>query len=270
MFTDNLTAKSCFYKGGSLSELLHELVLQLSKIDLDNGFILHVVHVSGMRMIAQGTNGLSRGLFLEGVMVGRDMLSYIDLAKGAIKRQPKLVDYVQSWVRQALRQEVKVLQVEEWFQEGHGILGGSKDLHRVWIPNHESNGRVYLWNLPPVIADVALEECMKAIHKRTDAFHIFLIPQLYSPSWLCMLYKLSNFVFVIPPGSRHWPSHMHEPLFIGISLPLVRCCPWSLRRTPLLVELERQLREVLKAGEGDGWDILCKLLRIPEGGHHVG
>ncbi len=126
--------------------------------------------------IAQGTNGLSRGLFLEGVMVGRDMLSYVDLAKGAIKHQSKLVDYVQSWVRQALRREVKVLQVEEWFQEGHGILEGSKDLHGVWIPHHEPNGRVYLWNPPPVIADVALKECMKAIHKRTDAFHIFLIP----------------------------------------------------------------------------------------------
>jgi hypothetical protein len=66
--------------------------------------------------------------------------------------------------------------VEEWFQEGYGILGGSKDSHRVWIPNHKPNGRVYLWNSPSVIADVALKECMKAIHKRTDAFHIFLIP----------------------------------------------------------------------------------------------
>jgi hypothetical protein len=158
MFTDNSTAKSCFYKGGSSSELLHELVLQLRKIELDHGFTLHMVHISGMHMIAQGTNGLSRGLFLEGVMVGRNMLSYVNLAKGAIKRQPKLVDYVQSWVRQALCQEVKVLQVEEWFQEGHGILGGSKDSHRVWIPNHKPNGRVYLWNPPPVIADVAREE----------------------------------------------------------------------------------------------------------------
>jgi len=55
----------------------------------------------------------------------------VDLAKGAIKRQPKLVDYVQSWVGQALRREVKLLQVEEWFQEGHGISGGSKDSHGV-------------------------------------------------------------------------------------------------------------------------------------------
>jgi hypothetical protein len=148
MFTDNSTAESCFYNGGSLSELLHELVLRLRKIELDHGFILHVVHVSGMRMIAQGTDGLSKGLFLEGVMAGRDMLLYVDLAKGAIMRQPKLMDYVQSWVRQALRREVKVLQVEEWFQEGHGISGGSKDLHGVWIPNHKPNRGLPLESAP--------------------------------------------------------------------------------------------------------------------------
>ena len=54
---------------------------------------------------------------------------------------------------------------------------------------------------------------------------------------------------------------MHEPLFIGISFPLLHRNPWSLRRTPLLVELERQLRQVLCAGEEDGGDILRKLLR---------
>ena len=74
-------------------------------------------------MIAQGTDGLSRGSFLEGVMTGKDMLAYVDLAKGAIERQPTLLDYVQSWVKKALQREARILQVEEWFQEGHGVLG---------------------------------------------------------------------------------------------------------------------------------------------------
>jgi hypothetical protein len=54
---------------------------------------------------------------------------------------------------------------------------------------------------------------------------------------------------------------MHEPLFIRISFLLLHRNPWSLRRTPLLVELERQLRQVLRAGEEDGGHILRKLLR---------
>jgi len=47
--------------------------------------------------------------------------------------------------------------------------------------NTRKNGKAYLWSPALVIADVALEECLKAIHKRTDAFHIFVIPRLFSP-----------------------------------------------------------------------------------------
>jgi len=196
-------------------------------------------------------------------MAGRDMLAFVPLAEGATMRQPKLIEYVQDWVGAALHTKADVLKVEEWFQEGHGILGGEKGAHGVWIPRHAPNGRVYVWTPPPVIADVALEECMKAIHKRTDAFHIFLIPRLFSPAWLRLFYKFADFMFVIPVGSPLWPHNMHEPLFVGISLPFIRCRPWSLRGTPLLVELAGRLREVFKSGEGDGRNILCQLLRIP-------
>jgi hypothetical protein len=54
---------------------------------------------------------------------------------------------------------------------------------------------------------------------------------------------------------------MHKPLFIGILFPLLNRNPWSLQRMPLLVELERQLRQVLSSGAEDRGDILCKLLR---------
>ena len=48
------------------------------------------------------------------------------MAKGAVQRQPNLADYVNDWVGGALHQKVEVLKVEEWFQEGHGIVGGHK------------------------------------------------------------------------------------------------------------------------------------------------
>ncbi len=215
-------------------------------------------------MIAQGTYELSRGIFLEGFLAGRDMLAFVPLAEGATMRQSKLIKYVQDWVGSALHPKAEVLKVEEWFQEGHRITGGEKGAHGVWIPQQAPNGRAYIWSPPPVIADVALEKCLKkAIHKRTDAFHIFLIPRLFSPAWLRLFFKFADFMFVILVGSPLWPHNMHEPLFIGISLPFIRCKPWSLRGMPLLVELAGKLREVLKTGEGDGWNILCQLLRIP-------
>ena len=68
--------------GAHLPEL-HQLVLQLRKAEMKFNFILHVVHVSGTWMIAQGMDGLSRGSFLEGLAPGGNMLAFIDIALSA-------------------------------------------------------------------------------------------------------------------------------------------------------------------------------------------
>jgi hypothetical protein len=81
------------------------------------------------------------------------------------------------------------------------------------------------------------------------------------PAWLQMLYKLTDLVFTIPVGSPLWPLNMHEPLFVSITLPFIRCRPWSLRGMLLLVELAGRLQEMLKSGPTNGGIVLCKLLR---------
>jgi hypothetical protein len=80
LFTNNATAKGCFFCGGSLSKLLHKLVQYLRKTELEYDIALHVVHAAGNRMIAQGTDGLSWGIFLKGVVRGKDMLFFMDLS----------------------------------------------------------------------------------------------------------------------------------------------------------------------------------------------
>jgi len=117
LFIDNSTAESCFLKGGSTSKLLHELILRLKKAEIQHGFILHMVHVAWTRMIEQGTeNGLSQGSFLEGVLAGKDMLSFVNLSLSAIQWFPKVLDYIQSWLA-PLVGEGKLLKEEEWFAE---------------------------------------------------------------------------------------------------------------------------------------------------------
>eukprot|EP00978_Attheya_sp_CCMP212_P027476 scaffold92035_cov22-Attheya_sp.AAC.1 len=59
--TDNSTAEAAIYSGTLSSVRLYEQVLRLRKLECDCGFVLHVSHVAGTRMIAQGTDGLSRG-----------------------------------------------------------------------------------------------------------------------------------------------------------------------------------------------------------------
>jgi hypothetical protein len=55
---------------------------------------------------------------------------------------------------------------------------------------------------------------------------------------------------------------MFEPLWVGIVLPFTHHRPWQLKRAPLLVDMARKLREVLRDGDGDGRDILLQLLKL--------
>lgn len=93
MFTDNGTTESAFYKGASSSKELHSLVLRLHLLALKFRLIIHMIHVAGKRMIAQGTDGCSRGVLMEGVMAGKDMLSFIDLDKSAFTRHIQRCSY---------------------------------------------------------------------------------------------------------------------------------------------------------------------------------
>jgi hypothetical protein len=90
IFTDNTTAEVAFWKGSSKSRRLFELVLRLRKLELRHNLILHVVHVSGRRMIAEGTDGLSRGDHSEGVMQGQRMEDFIPLDLDPLTRSPGL------------------------------------------------------------------------------------------------------------------------------------------------------------------------------------
>ena len=74
MFTDNSTAESAFYRGTSSSRLLFELVLRTRKLEMDGHVFVKVIWVAGTRMIEQGTDGLSRGDLMTGVMAGANML----------------------------------------------------------------------------------------------------------------------------------------------------------------------------------------------------
>jgi hypothetical protein len=77
VFTDNVTAESCFYKGDSPSRTLFDLILHLRRLEMSGALRLHMVHVAGSRMIAQHTNGLSQEDLSSGIMASHPMLLYI-------------------------------------------------------------------------------------------------------------------------------------------------------------------------------------------------
>lgn len=63
-FTDNSVTYYVSSSGASSSPGLHSLVEQIQLLTLDLGFHLEVVHVPGLAMIQQGTDGLSRGIWM--------------------------------------------------------------------------------------------------------------------------------------------------------------------------------------------------------------
>ena len=59
--TDNSTVEAALYRGTSSSEKLFELVVRVRKLELQEQARFVVSHVSGKRMMAEGTDGTSRG-----------------------------------------------------------------------------------------------------------------------------------------------------------------------------------------------------------------
>jgi hypothetical protein len=110
-------------------------------LEMEFGLTIHIVHISGKRMIAQGTDGCLRGSLMEGVMAEEDMLTCVDLALPTTEHYPPLIEWVRQWTD---RPRLSPLTPEGWFEEGHGIMGGVPDQNHVWIPTHEVAGEMHL------------------------------------------------------------------------------------------------------------------------------
>ena len=101
IFTDNAVAESSFNKVASKSKLLHDLCVLLRKAEMSHGLHINMVWIAGTRMIAQGTDGLSRGDLTSEVMAGDSFLSHIPLDLETFSRSAAL----QEWLESALPRE---------------------------------------------------------------------------------------------------------------------------------------------------------------------
>jgi hypothetical protein len=120
LFTENSTAEAVYYNGTSSSKILFDLALRLRKLEMAGDFHFHLVHVAGTRMIAQGTDGLSRGCLSEGIMKGDSMLSFVPLHLSPLARQPGLLPWIQEWTGQSTLQP---LTPTDWYRRGQGFQG---------------------------------------------------------------------------------------------------------------------------------------------------
>lgn len=261
LFTDNATAEAAFYKGTSSSRKLFKLVLGLRQLEVIAGCLIHFVHVSGTRMIAQGTDGLSRGDLNEGVMKGDDILEFVPLHLSALERQPKLEGWIRSFVLPArLREEIIFLDYEGWFERAHDIVGGSKNADGVWIPEYRE--ATYIWTPPPAAAQVAVEQLRRARLKREGSTHIMILPRLMTPEWRRQLFRVSDLCLELPFDNIWDKAGQHEPLTLAIVFPFLSHSPWQLKRSQAFLAMGNVLRRLWKEDQVTTGSILHKLFVI--------
>ncbi len=255
-FTDNSTAERAFYKGSSSSKLLHELVSRLKNLEMYVGCKIYLCHVSGKRMIAQGTDGLSRGNTAEGVMKKGNMLEFIPLHLTALERSSSLLNWLRLLCEghDEKERKLEILDPLDWYERGHDHLGNIQNMDGLWMPKIQSG--LFLWHPAPAAAETALEELRMARLKRTKSTHVFVCPRLLEPQWRSHLHKSADLVLEIPAGTSFWPEDMFEPLIIGLYFPYLSHRPWELRHSPSLVELGRRLRPLWKTDEKSAGIIL--------------
>lgn len=259
LFTDNSTAENAFFKGSSSNRRLFELVLRLRLLELYHDLHVHLVHCAGTRMIAQGTDALSRGSLLEGVMTGISMLNYVPLNLSCVDRSPLCLTWVSEWFGPA-----EHLKTHQWYERAHDISGWKQMGRMRWFPKIK-RGR-FVWTPPPALADVSLEELRRARLKRQESYHVWMCPRLMTPRFRRAMYKVMDFVTEVPAGSiEGWPKTCHEPLIIGLTFPFLSHSPWQLKGTERMVALERDLRQLWKRDPELGRSFLSKLFAFVRG-----
>ena len=260
MFTDNSTAEAAFYNGSSSSKLLYDLVLQLRKLEMREKCKIWLTHVAGTRMIAQGSDGLSRSNLTEGVMKGSSMLGFIPINKSALERSAVLKPWIESWIVD----EVEYLEPKDWFCRGQDLVEGEFEFNAEGRKLPKGRQGIYIWSPAPAAGEVALEALRSARQKGQVSTHLILIPNLMQPLWRRLLYKAADLVLKLPAGHPAWPSDMHESLTIAFCFPYLRCEPWELKRSPPILELGERVSRMWRDSDWNEGPLLRELWDFPK------
>jgi hypothetical protein len=241
LFTDNTTAEAAYWKGTSKSEPLFDLVLRLRLLEIQSNLIIHVIHVAGTRIQAQGTDGISRGDKSMGVMRGIPMEDFCPLHLTTLERSPEL----KVWLDTATKplNSVFLVDPKDWFLDGQGAGN-------------------YVWSPAPAAADVVVEQLGKARHKRPSSLHLIVTPRLFTGKWQRHMTQECNFYFKIPAGACSlWGAAQYKPVLIFVCLPFATSSPKFDIRQGLLEDFHGfMLKKGLWQGFGKRGGLLRELL----------
>jgi len=111
-FTDNSGVYWIATSGSSKSRNLHRLLGEIRLLELDLGIMLQVVHVPGLVLITQGTDGLSRGVWmtpfhphLDNSRLTQAIFAPVTFHSSLVRDHcPLFIDSVHSWTYRCWKQ----------------------------------------------------------------------------------------------------------------------------------------------------------------------
>jgi hypothetical protein len=221
IFTDNSTAEAAYWKGTSKSRLLFELVLRMKSLEIAHDLHIHVLHVSGKRMIAAGPDGLSRAEHNMGVMLGKDMRYFIPIHLDPTVREPKISEWIEDVTRGL---DFKILSPSGWFDDAH-------------------NDGNFVWTVPPAAAEVVVEQLGFIRLKRPNSMHLIIVPRLMTGRWRKHLGRGTDGSSRLEDKTVWDLTHHYEPILIYLCLPFHSSNPKLEERGRLLERFRRTLYE---------------------------
>ena len=81
-----------------MSRHFFDIIRDLNPMQINFGFDLHVTHVSGDRVISQGTEMLSRGELNKVPCMGIPVREFSSLYLDDFQRNPCIKDWICSWI----------------------------------------------------------------------------------------------------------------------------------------------------------------------------
>jgi hypothetical protein len=165
-FTDNMTTYYIVQNGSSKSIELHKLIRKIKLYEVLLGCRIEVIHVPGTLMIEEGTDGLSRGLWLSPHRVHRSSLDEAASALGPVPYTHALGYWVLEFV-------------------GLGQFS-SFTLHTTTSPWTFSSiyGKLSIWIPAPEVARMALVKFLDIwVEGPLITSGIFIIPRIMQRDW---------------------------------------------------------------------------------------
>jgi hypothetical protein len=165
-FTDNIVTYFVMQNGSSSSPELHRLVRAAKLLELQLGCCIEVVHVPGRLMIVQGTDGLSRGMWIAPERLLRSSLDESMLTLEAVPFSPAFGEWL-----------LKLVGYRPWKVYQHHT--GISKWH--WDTIFQ---QLSIWTPSPELGRQSLGHFMDCwVERAQETSIIFVIPHILQRDW---------------------------------------------------------------------------------------